>query len=40
MPEINNKSTESDNLRLLKKALESYEPKSIAAHLNKVSPGM
>jgi len=39
MPEINNKSTESDNLRLLKKALESYEPKSLATHLNKVSPG-
>lgn len=40
MPETNNKSTESDNLSLLKKVLESYEPKSIAAHLNKVSPGM
>lgn len=39
MSKINTTSTESDNLRLLKKALESYEPKSIAEHLNQVSPG-
>lgn len=39
MSEINITSPESDNLRLLQKALESYEPKSIAAHLDEVSPG-
>jgi len=32
-------SPESDNLRLLTRALESYEPKFIAEHLNRVSPG-
>ena len=39
MSEINTTSPESDNLRLLTQALESYDPKSIAEHLNKVSPG-
>jgi DNA (cytosine-5)-methyltransferase 1 len=40
MSEIKTTSPESENLRLLKKALESYEPKSVAEHLNQVSPGM
>ena len=40
MSEMNTTSPESDNLRLLKKALESYEPKAIAEHLNQVSPGV
>lgn len=39
MSEINTMSPESDNLRLLTRALESYEPKFIAEHLNRVSPG-
>jgi DNA (cytosine-5)-methyltransferase 1 len=39
MSEINTTSPESDNLRLLTQALESYELKSIAEHLNRVSPG-
>ncbi len=39
MSEINTTSTETDNLRLLRRVLESYEPKSVAEHLNKVSPG-
>ena len=38
MSEINT-SVERDNLHLLRKALESYEAKAIAAHLNEVSPG-
>jgi len=32
-------SPESDNLGLLTQVLESYEPKFIAEHLNRVSPG-
>jgi DNA (cytosine-5)-methyltransferase 1 len=39
MSEINTTSPESDNLRLLQRVLESYEPKSVAEHLNVVSPG-
>jgi DNA (cytosine-5)-methyltransferase 1 len=39
MSEINTTSPESDNLRLLTQALESYEPKFIAEHLNRISPG-
>lgn len=39
MSQKNVSSPESDNLRLLRKALESYEPKAIAEHLNQVSPG-
>lgn len=39
MSEINTMSPESDNLRLLTQALESYESKFIAEHLNRVSPG-
>lgn len=39
MSEINTMSPESDNLGLLTQVLESYEPKFIAEHLNRVSPG-
>lgn len=39
MSELNTSSPERDNLRLLRKTLESYEPKFVAEHLNGVSPG-
>lgn len=39
MSEINTTLSETENLRLLHRVLESYEPKSVAEHLNKVSPG-
>lgn len=39
MSELNTTSPEGDNLRLLRKALESYDQKFIAAYLNGVSPG-
>jgi len=39
MSELHTTSSERDNLRLLRKALESYEPKFIAEYLNQVSPG-
>jgi DNA (cytosine-5)-methyltransferase 1 len=39
MSEITNTSTESENLRLLRQVLESYDPKWVAEHLNGVSPG-
>lgn len=39
MSEINTTSTETDNLLLLSRTLESYEAKSVAEHLNIVSPG-
>ncbi|MFS2018210.1 DNA (cytosine-5-)-methyltransferase [Massilia sp. CT11-108] len=40
MSEKNTTSPESDNLCLLRKVLESYDPKSVAEHLNRVSPGV
>lgn len=40
MSEINTTSPESDNLRLLRRILESYELKSVAEYLNQLSPGM
>lgn len=39
MSELNTTSPERDNLRLLRKTLESYEPKFVVEHLNRVSPG-
>lgn len=39
MSDTNIKSPESANLHILKKALEIYASKDIAAHLNEISPG-
>jgi DNA (cytosine-5)-methyltransferase 1 len=38
MSETKTTSPESENLRLLKKVLEIYEPKAVAEHLSRVSP--
>lgn len=38
MSELNVTSPEGDNLRLLLKVLESYDPKFVTEHLNQVSP--